>query len=164
MDRCITSQSQLIQSKPSRCPIGTVGLLCDVALTHWGREKIAAISQMTFSNDISWVEMYEFRLIFHWILLLMSEFIIPQHRLKWCLGADQNLAFFQNWNKNEIFFANFDKNHEGFFLKLKKKSFFFCKFWRKTRTGWQAIIWNNDNYFTDAYMCHSACDYLFLWN
>ena len=23
-------------------------------------------------------------------------------------------------------------------------------------TRWQAIIWTNDGYFTDAYMCHSA--------
>ena len=31
-----------------------VGLL----LTHWGRDKMAAIFQMTFSNAFSWMKMY----------------------------------------------------------------------------------------------------------
>ena len=39
-------------------------------LTHWGRDKIDAISQTTFSSAFSWMKMYEFRLIFHWNLFL----------------------------------------------------------------------------------------------
>ena len=39
-------------------------------LTHWGRDKMTAISQTTFSNAFPWLEMYEFRLKFHWSLLL----------------------------------------------------------------------------------------------
>ena len=35
-------------------------------LTHWGRDKMAAISQTTFSNVFSWMKTYEFRLRFHW--------------------------------------------------------------------------------------------------
>ena len=38
------------------------------ALTHWGRDKMAAIFQTTFSNGFSWMKMYEFRLTFHWSL------------------------------------------------------------------------------------------------
>ena len=38
---------------------GTVGL------THWGRDKIAAIFQTTLSNAFSWQKMLEFRLKFH---------------------------------------------------------------------------------------------------
>ena len=34
------------------------------SLTHWSRDKMAAISQTTFSNAFSWMKMYEFR--FHW--------------------------------------------------------------------------------------------------
>ena len=34
--------------------------------TNWGREKIAAISQMTFSIVFCWMKIYEFRLRFHW--------------------------------------------------------------------------------------------------
>ena len=30
-------------------------------LTYWGRDKMAAISQMTFSNAFSWIKMYEFQ-------------------------------------------------------------------------------------------------------
>ena len=28
--------------------------------------------------------------------------------------------------------------------------------WRRPGDNWQAIIWTNDGYFTDAYMRHSA--------
>ena len=37
-------------------------------LTHWGRDKIAAIFQTTFSNAFSWMKMFKFRLRFHWSL------------------------------------------------------------------------------------------------
>ena len=37
-------------------------------LTHWGRDQIDAISQMTFSNTFSWIKMFKFRLRFHWSL------------------------------------------------------------------------------------------------
>ena len=33
-------------------------------LTHWGRDKMAAIFQTTFFNAFSWMKMYEFRLTF----------------------------------------------------------------------------------------------------
>ena len=41
-----------------------------VKLTHWGRDKMPAIFQTTFSNAFSWMKICEFRLIFHWILFL----------------------------------------------------------------------------------------------
>ena len=31
-----------------------------LTLTHWGRDKMAAISQTTFSNAFSWIKTYEF--------------------------------------------------------------------------------------------------------
>ena len=37
-------------------------------LTHWGRDKMAAISQMTFSNAFSWMKRFEFLFKFHWNL------------------------------------------------------------------------------------------------
>ena len=37
-------------------------------LTHWGRDKMAVISQTTFSNVFSSMKMCEFRLKFHWSL------------------------------------------------------------------------------------------------
>ena len=35
-------------------------------LTQWGRYKVAAISQRTFSNAFSWMKMFKFLLKFHW--------------------------------------------------------------------------------------------------
>ena len=50
-----------------------------VNLTHWGRDKMAAIFQTTFSNAFSSVKMYEFRLRFHWGLFPMVQLTIFQH-------------------------------------------------------------------------------------
>ena len=49
------------------------------SLTHWGRDKMAAIFQTIFSNAFSWMKMYEFRLRFHWSLLPEVQLIIFQH-------------------------------------------------------------------------------------
>ena len=48
-------------------------------LTHWGRDKMAAISQTTLSNAFSWIKILEFRLKFHWNLLLRVQLTIFQH-------------------------------------------------------------------------------------
>ena len=48
-------------------------------LTHWGRDKMAAISQTTFSNGFSWMKMYGFWLTFHWSLFLGVQLTIFQH-------------------------------------------------------------------------------------
>ena len=48
-------------------------------LTHWGRDKMAAIFQTTFSNGFSLMKMYEFRLTFHWSLFLGVQLTIFQH-------------------------------------------------------------------------------------
>ena len=45
-------------------------------LTHWGRDKMADISQTTFSNVFCWMKIYEFRLIFHWTLFLRVKLTI----------------------------------------------------------------------------------------
>ena len=48
-------------------------------LTHWGRDKMAAIFQTTFSKGFSWMKMYQFRLTFHWSLFLGVQLTIFQH-------------------------------------------------------------------------------------
>ena len=48
-------------------------------LTHWGRDKMDAISQTTFSNEFSWMKMYEYRLKFYLSLFLRVQFTISQH-------------------------------------------------------------------------------------
>ena len=48
-------------------------------LTHWGRDKMAAIFQTTFSNGFLWIKIHEFRLTFHWSLFLRLQLTIFQH-------------------------------------------------------------------------------------
>ena len=66
------------------------------SLTHWGQDKIAAITQTTFSNAFSWMTMYEFRLSFHWNLFLMCELTIFQRWFRQWLGADQATRHYLN--------------------------------------------------------------------
>ena len=48
-------------------------------LTHWGRDKMAAISQTMFSNAFSWMKMCECCLSFHWSLFLRVQLTIFHH-------------------------------------------------------------------------------------
>ena len=64
------------------------------SLTHWGRDKIDAILQTTFSNAISWMKMLESRLKLHWSLFLSVQLTIFQHWFRYCLGADQATSYY----------------------------------------------------------------------
>ena len=57
----------------------TAILVLDLSLTHWGRYKMAAISQTTLSNVFSWMKMFEFQLQFHWSLFLRFQLTINHH-------------------------------------------------------------------------------------
>ena len=59
------------------------------ALTHWGRDKVAAIFLTTFSNASSWMKMYEFHLRIHWNVFGRFELTIFHHWFRKWLGADQ---------------------------------------------------------------------------
>ena len=53
-----------------------------IHLTHWGRDEIDAIMQMTFSNAFSWLKvckMCKFWLRFHWSLFPSVKLSIIQH-------------------------------------------------------------------------------------
>ena len=65
-------------------------------LTYWGRYKMDAISQTTFSSAFSWMKMFEFRLKFHWSLFLRVQLAIIQHWFRWWLGADQVTSHYLN--------------------------------------------------------------------
>ena len=69
---------------------------CLYILTHWGRGKMAAISQTTSSNAFSWMKVYEFRLRFHWSLFLRVQLTIFQHWFRWWLGACQATSHYLN--------------------------------------------------------------------
>ena len=67
-------------------------------LTHWGRDKMAVIFQMTYSNAFSWMKMYEFRLRFHWRLFLGVQSTIFQHWFRQWLGAVQATShYLKQW-------------------------------------------------------------------
>ena len=65
-------------------------------LIHWGRDKMAAIFQTTFWNAFSWMNMYEFRLKFHWNLFLRVQLTISQHWCRWWLGPSQATSHYLN--------------------------------------------------------------------
>ena len=48
-------------------------------ISHWGRDKMASVSQTTLSNAFSWTKMLEFRLRFHWSLFLRVQLTVIQH-------------------------------------------------------------------------------------
>ena len=50
-----------------------------VQLTCWGRDKMDAISQTTFSSAFSWMKMFEFQSRYHWSLFLKVQLTIFQH-------------------------------------------------------------------------------------
>ena len=67
-----------------------------VSLTHWGRDKMAAISQTTFSSAFSWMKIYKFRLGFHWSLFLRVQLTIFQNWFRQWLGAVQATSHYLN--------------------------------------------------------------------
>ena len=90
----------------SRCYIRTA------SLTHWGRDKIATISQTTLSNAFSWMKMVEFRLKFHWSLFIRVQLTIFQHWFRWWLGADQATSHYlkQRWLDYRHIYASLGLN------------------------------------------------------
>ena len=50
-----------------------------IYLTHWGRDKMDAISHTTFSNAFSWMKMFEFLSKFHWSLFPRVQLRIFHH-------------------------------------------------------------------------------------
>ena len=58
---------------------GNTGSVFTIILTHWGRDKMAAIFQTTFWNAFSWMKMCDFLLRFHLTLFPMVKLTIFQH-------------------------------------------------------------------------------------
>ena len=67
-------------------------------LTHWGRDKMDAVSQTTLSNAFSWTKILEFRLRFHRSLFLMVQLTIIQHWFRQWLGTCQATShYLKQW-------------------------------------------------------------------
>ena len=81
-------------------------------LTHWGRDKMAAISQTTLSNAFSWMKMLECRLKFHWSLFPRVQLTIFQHWFRQWLCADQATSHYLNqwWLDHRRIYVSFGLN------------------------------------------------------
>ena len=71
----VIRKDQDVKTHPSK----TKGPFHEYGLTHWGRDKMAAIFQTTFSNAFTWMEMHEFRFRFHWNLFPRFQSTKFQH-------------------------------------------------------------------------------------
>ena len=111
----VTRNASMAQCKTAVSPLLTYWRYCGLALsywyvhvflsisrvvgvkllTHWGREKMAAISQTIFSNAFSWVELFDFPLKFHWSLFPRFQLTISQHLVQimaWRRPGDKPLS------------------------------------------------------------------------
>ena len=82
------------------------------SLTHWGRDKMAAIFPTTFSNAFSWKKMFEFRLKFHWSLFPRVQLTIFQHWFRLWFGAEQATSHYLNqcWLEYRRIYASLGLN------------------------------------------------------
>ena len=65
-------------------------------LTHLPLDKMAAVSQTTFSSAFSWMKNLLFWFKFHWILFLMVQLTITQHWFRKWLGTGQATNHYLN--------------------------------------------------------------------
>ena len=65
-------------------------------LTHWGWDKMDAISQTTFAKAFSSMKIYEFRLKLDLSLFLMVRLTIFHHWFRWWLCAGQATSHYLN--------------------------------------------------------------------
>ena len=86
----------LIMLRPHYCHGISNHWQLDSLLTHWGRDKKAAIFQTTFSTAFSWMKMLKSWLKFHWYLFLSVQSTIFQHWFGLCPGSRQATSHHMN--------------------------------------------------------------------
>ena len=113
-----------------------------IILTHWGRDKMAAISQTMFSNAFSWMKIYKFRLGFHWSLFPRVQLTISQHWFRLWLDAVQATSNYLNqwWLVYRRIYASFGLNELNAWVYVKALIFRFALSLKsptdKTRAVW----------------------------
>ena len=83
------------------CGSYNVNHICSIlwvvpSLTHWGREKMDAISQNIFSRAFSSMKIVVFWSKFHWNLFARIQLTIIRHWFRWWPGADQATSHYLN--------------------------------------------------------------------
>ena len=102
--KCIPQVINIIYNSPndykwdwgSWLTIDTFIMSSSFPLTHWGRDKMAAIFQTAVSNGFSWMKMYELWLKFHRSLFPRAQLTIFQHWIRQWLGALQATSYYLN--------------------------------------------------------------------
>ena len=110
--------------------------LCLPCFTHWGRDEMNNISQMTFSNVFSSMKMFEFQLKFHWSLFPTVQLTIFQHWFRLWLGAVQATSHYLNqwWLVYRRIYASLGLNelrclHE-YSIKIQLEAGDYVQIWR----------------------------------
>ena len=71
-------------------------LICSQHITPSHPDKMAAISQTTFSNLFSSMKIFEFRFECHWNLFWRTQLTVSLHWFRWWLGAEQATSHYLN--------------------------------------------------------------------
>ena len=123
-------------------------------LTHWGWDKMAAISQTTLSNVFSWMKILEFWLKFHWSLLTKVQLTIFQHWFRYWLGADQATSHYLNqwWLDYQCIYASFSLNELTHWQLETQVHTQYCNYWCRgafsTRPSVSTVLMKFSLYWT----------------
>ena len=85
---CVITQTTITSFQYRICGVSNV---LHNYLTHWGRDKMAAVSQTTLSNSFSWMKMLKFRWRFHSNLFLGVQLTISVQIMAWRRSGDKPL-------------------------------------------------------------------------
>ena len=90
----------------------TYGIHISIWLSHWGLNKMDAISQTTFSNAFYLMKMCEFWLKLHWSLFPRVQLRVFQHWFRLWLGAMQATSHYLNqwWSAHRCKYVSFGLN------------------------------------------------------
>ena len=128
-------------------------VICSNSLTHWSRDKMAAVSQTMFSNAFSWMEMYEFRLKFHWSLFLRFQLTIFQHWFRYWLGAVQATSHYLNqwWLVYWHIYVSLNLNELRWGVKFGSQM---CQ--KNHMRCLQTFLWSVKGYLDDWTLCSQS--------
>ena len=90
-------------------------------LTHWGRDKMDAISQTIFSNTFSWMKIFQLLSKFHWSLFARVILTIFQHWFAWTAPSH---CLNQWWSVYRRIYASLGLNES---MKLIPQELIICE-------------------------------------
>ena len=96
--------------------------------THWGRDKMDAVSQSKFSRAFSSMKIVVFWLNFHWNMFPRIKLTIIQHWFRYWLGADQATSHYLNqwWLFYRRIYASLGLNELKYHGKVLSSPCYVC--------------------------------------